>query len=373
MKDFQIDKIEITPTQILLNEPFVISKGPLTHARNTVVRIFIKDGMHGTGECCPYRTIHGETQAGTVASGIDLAELILGEDAREIRKINTLINKSLAGNASIKCAFDMALYDLNAKMQGIPLYRYLNGHKDKKIYTDMTVSLLAVDEMVKRAKKFVADGFPVLKVKLGKRPSSTDVKRISAIRDAIGVEIPIRIDANQGWNYQEAIYALKALGEMNIEHCEAPVAAANIIDRKRLRDNSPIPIMGDESVFNHHDAYRNLSMGAIDLINIKLGKSGGIENAMKVAAIAEAAEVYCQVGSFSETRHGITALTHFSMAWDNILYYDLDSPLMQTEDPIEGGMIYHKDWQVTVTEEPGIGCDFDPVFLKRFETMKVGN
>ena len=371
MKDYQIEKVEITPTQILLHEPFVISKGPLTHARNTVVRIFIKDGMYGTGECCPYRTIHGETQEGTVASGKDLASLILKEDVREIRKINTIINRSLAGNASIKCAFDMALYDLNAKMLNIPLYRFLQGDRSKKIYTDMTVSLLSKEEMVKKASKFVADGFPVLKVKLGKRPSNTDIERMEAIRQEIGNNIPIRIDANQGWNYLEAIQALSAMKDMNIEHCEAPIPASNIFDRKRLRDNSPIPIMGDESVFDHHDAYRNLSAGAIDLINIKLGKSGGIENAMKIAGIAEAAEVYCQVGSFSETRLGITALTHFSMAWDNIIYHDLDSPLMQTEDPIQGGMIYHKDWEVTVTDEPGIGCEFDQSFLDKFVATSI--
>ena len=129
--------------------------------------------------------------------------------------------------------------------------------------------------------------------------------------------------------------------------------------------------MGDESVFSHQDAYRMLASDCISLINIKLGKSGGICHAMKIAAIAQASGVFCQVGSFSETRVGITALTHFSMAWDNIIYYDLDSPLMQSEDPVIGGMTYHPDWHVTVTEEPGHGADFDPVFLNKFETIKV--
>ena len=366
-----IDRIEIIPIQIKLTEPFVISKGPLTHARNTVVRILTKDGNVGVGECCPYRTIHGETQQGTVAAGRDLAEILIGEDAREIRKLIKKIDKALAGNASIKAAIDMALYDLNAKAVGLPLYRYLQGDNEKKIYTDMTVSLLEKSVMAKKARKFVDDGFPVLKVKLGKDAVS-DIERIIAIRKEVGMDIDIRIDANQGWNYYEASKALDGLADLNIQHCEAPLPAGDFIGREKLRAESVIPIMGDESVFSHQDAYRNLAIDAIDLINIKLGKSGGICHAMKIASIAQAAGVYCQVGSFSETRLGITALTHFSKAWDNIIYYDLDSPLMQSEDPIQGGMVYHKDWEVTVDDTPGIGADFDPLFLEKFEKFVVG-
>ncbi len=370
MPKLNITRIEIIPIQIKLTEPFVISKGPLTHARNTVVIIHTKD-LFGTGECCPYRTIHGETQKGTVAAGRDLAGLLIGEDAREIHRLVAKIDKALAGNASIKGAFDMALYDLNAKAAGLPLYRFLQGSSEKKIYTDMTISLLEKEKMAEKAVKYAADGFPVLKVKLGDRPAEKDIERIAGIRLAIGQELPLRIDANQGWNYLESIRVLEGIKDMNIEHCEAPLPAQNIRDRRRLVAESSIPIMGDEAIFDHHDAYLNLAEGAVDLINIKLGKSGGILHAMKIASIAQAAGVYCQVGSFSETRLGISALTHFAMVWDNIIYYDLDSPLMQSEDPIQGGMVYHKDWQVTVDESPGIGADFDPKFLSKFETLTI--
>ena len=367
-----LKKIEIIPLQIELNEPFVISKGPLTFATITVIKLYTDD-MYGIGECCPYRTIHGETHEGTIAAAHKIANDILGMDAREIHKIVHVMNRTMAGNASIKGAFDMALYDLNAKMAGMPLYRFLNGDSDKVMYTDMTVSLLDKDKMVEKALKYKSDGFPVLKVKLGKRPSLEDVERMKAIRNAVGNELPLRIDANQGWNYLEAIRALNAMSELNIEHCEAPIPASNFIDLQKLRAESPISIMGDESVFVHQDAYRMLAADCIDLINIKLGKSGGICNAMKIAGIAEAAGVYCQVGSFSESRLGITALAHFSMVWDNIIYFDMDSPLMHSFDPIKGGMIYHDDWKVTVTEEPGIGADYDPDFLKNFKTEVVSH
>ena len=367
----RIERIEIIPIKIELNEPFVISKGPLTHARNTIVKIYDSDGLHGSGECCPYRTIHGETQQGTVAAGKDLAELLIGEDPSEIRHLIAVIDKSLAGNASIKGAFDMALHDLKAKSLNIPLFRMLGGDRTKKIETDMTVSLLDKDKMAAKALKFKEDGFPVLKIKLGKCPSTQDVERIEAIRRSIGDDIPLRIDANQGWNYLEASRALDGMYEFDIQHCEAPVPAGNFIDLRKLRDESPIPIMGDESVFSHQDAYRMLSEGCIDLINIKLGKSGGIHHAMKIASVAEAAGVYCQVGSFSESKLGITALVHFSMAWENIIYYDLDSPLMHSIDPTEGGMVYNNDWSITISDAPGIGCEMDPDFLRSFDPIVI--
>lgn len=371
MHKTSIHKIEIIPIEIPLNEPFVISKGALTHARNTVIKIYNTDGTYGTGECCPYRSIHGETQTGTVAFAKELAKNLLGEDPREIRKHSALMEKMIVGNASVKCAFDMALYDLAAKMDNLPLYAYLQGDRHKKIFTDNTVSLLPKEKMAEKALKFKEMGFPVLKVKLGERPSVKDVERIEAIRKSIGTELPIRIDANQAWNYLEAKRALQAMKEYNIEHCEEPIQAGNLADQKRLVDESPIPIMADETVFSHQDAARVIKEGAADLFNIKLGKSGGITHAMKIAAIAQACDMYCQVGSFSESRLGITALVHFDMAWDNIIYHDLDSPLMLSEDPVIGGMEYAKDWSVTVNDDPGHGADFDPVFLQRFEMITI--
>jgi L-Ala-D/L-Glu epimerase len=371
MKSTKIHKIEITPLQIQLSEPFVISKGALTHARNTVVKIYNTDGTYGIGECCPYRSIHGETQTGTMAFAKDLAEALIGADPREINRHVALMDRMIVGNASVKCAFDMALYDLVSKMDNLPLYAFLKGDRQKKIYTDNTVSLLTKEKMAEKALKFKEMGFPVLKVKLGERGPQNDVGRIEAIRRAIGDDLPLRVDANQGWNYIDAKRILDGLSEYNIEHCEEPVLAGNTVDQTRLTAGSPIPIMADESVFNHKDAYKVLSQQAAHMINIKLGKSGGICNAMKVASIAQAADVYCQTGSFSESRLGISALVHFDMAWDNIIFHDLDSPLMLSEDPVIGGMEYHKDWEVTVTDAPGHGADFDPVFLKRFETLEV--
>lgn len=367
----KITKIELIPVQLPLKEPFIISKGALTEAKLTFVKIYDNEGLYGIGECCPYRSIHGETQEGTIAFGKDLAKALIGQDPTQIFKHVALMNKMIVGNASIKCAFDMALYDLNAKRLSLPLYKFLGGSKEKIIETDNTVSLMDQAAMVKKAEKFVDDGFKILKVKLGERGRLKDFERVLAIRGAVGDAITIRIDANQGWNYLDALTNLEAMIDLDIEHCEEPVHADNIFDQIRLTAESPIPIMADEAVFNHLDATRILQANAANLINIKLGKSGGINNAMKIAAIAEGADVYCQVGSFSESRLGISALVHFDYVWSNILYHDLDSPLMLKDDPIIGGMTYSKDWKVDITDEPGHGADLDPDFLKSVTIIEV--
>ena len=367
MRVSTITKIEIIPIQIPLHEPFVISKGALTHARNTVVIIYNSDGLFGTGECCPYRSIHGETQTGTVAFAKDLAKALIGKNPRDIHSHVALMDKMIVGNASVKCAFDMALYDLVAKMDELPLYAFLQGSNQKKIYTDNTISLLAKEKMAEKGAKFKDQGFTALKVKLGEKPSKKDVDRIEAVRNAVGNDIAIRVDANQGWNYQEALYALRGMQEMNIEHCEEPIQAGNTQDQTRLTALSQIPIMADESAFNHYETYRVLSQQAAHSVNIKLGKSGGILNASKVAGICQAANVYCQVGSFSESRLGISALVHFDLAWDHIIFHDLDSPIMLADDPVNGGLKYGDQWEVTVDDSPGHGASFDPQFLNQFE------
>jgi L-alanine-DL-glutamate epimerase-like enolase superfamily enzyme len=373
MNNLRIDRIEITPTQIKLNEPFVISKGALAYAKNTVIRIHTVDGLHGTGECCLFRSIHAETQEGALATAQILARIIIGHDAREIKKLIQIMDSGFVGHASIKSAFDMALYDLNAKAVGLPLYRYLGGDNEKTIFTDMTISLLAKEKMVEKAIQYKEEGFPALKIKLGERPAIKDIQRVKAIRKAVGEDLPLRIDANQGWNYFEAIQVLEGIKDCNIEYCEAPVPAANILDRIRLVRNSPIPIMGDESIFTHQDTYQNLSRGAVELVNIKLGKAGGIHHANKIAGVAESANVYCQVGCFSETRLGISALVHFAKAWNNVKYYDLDAPLMHTEDPIVGGIKYLDNWEVKINDAQGIGADYDDTFLRTFKQIIINS
>ena len=357
-----ITKIEIYEMTIPLKVPFVISLGPITHAENTVIRIYTNENVYGTGECSPFPTIHGETQAGNQAVAKSLAKLWMGKDPLAIEDRMDELEKAIAFNVCIKSAFDMALYDLKAKYCQLPLYQLLGGSPNKVMETDMTVSLGSPEKMAKEALSFVNAGFRNIKVKVGGN-TPEDVARIKAIREAIGDQIPLRIDANQAWTVQTAIQTLKAIQVFDIEHCEAPIPRWNAHQLAFVKTNSPIPIMADESLFDHHDAAKLAQWNAVDYFNIKLSKAGGIRNACQIAGIARGAGILCQVGCFSETRLGISALAHFSLAYSNIVHFDMDSPLMLADDPVSEGIQYQEAGLVNVPESPGIGADFQAKYL----------
>jgi len=370
MQKTVITKVEIIKLNIPYKEPFVISLGIIPEATNVVVRIHTNSGLMGMGECAPFVFIVGETQETVFELAKKVGTLLIGKDPFAIEELLYEINRSVKGNPTMKSAFDMALYDLLAKRADMPLYRLLGGSNNREIHTDMTISIGAPEKVANDALAFKKAGFPAIKVKLG-TTMKEDVARIKAIREAVGSDYPIRIDANQGWDAITAIQILEALKPYGIEHCEEPIPHWNNRELVNVREKSPIPIMADESVFNHHDAFRLAHMGACDYFNIKLSKSGGINNALKIIAIAESAGIKCQVGCMSESRFALTALMHLVQARDNIVHYDMDSSLMLAEDPVTGGIEYKGNGAWVLGEDPGIGAGFDEGYLDTMERVIV--
>jgi len=369
--DLEITKIEIFKLNIPLKAATPISLGIIDSVKNIAIKIYTnQDGLYGVGEACPLSLITGDTQEGDFELAKMLAELIKGKNPLEIEDRIYEMDRQLKFNPTIKSAFDMALYDILGKYTNMPLYALWGGKNNRDITTDMTVFLSSPEEMAKLALTYKEAGFPAIKVKLGENTKS-DVARIKAIREAIGMEIPVRIDANQGWDAITAINTLKELEQYNIEHCEEPIPRWNNTDLALVRSKSPIPIMADESVFDFYDAYRLASMKACDYFNIKLAKSGGLNNALKIIAIAEGAGIKSQVGCMSETRLALTALGHMVVARKNIIYFDMDSAFEHTEDPVLGGITYHENGVVKVPNEPGIGADFDQAFLDKMEKVVI--
>jgi L-Ala-D/L-Glu epimerase len=373
----RIEKIELFKLNVPLTEPFVIAIETITDAESVAVKITTDTGIVGFGECNPYRTIAGETQGTCFAAGQFLAKILRGpfENGKganplAIAECIQKMDKMLAGNRCIKSAFDMALYDIAAKAANVPLYQLLGGANNRIIETDMTVGIGTAEGMAASALRFKNAGFPAIKVKLG-TTQKADIERIRQIRAAIGDTLPLRIDANQGWDEATAIATLKGLEKFDIEHCEQPISARNIVGLARVRAASPIPIMADEAVFDHFDALNLVRNNACDYFNIKLAKSGGIHNALKINAIAEAAGVHCQVGCFSETRLAMSALMHFIMACPNVVHFDLDAPLMLSADPVIGGIKYGANGTATIGEEIGIGAAFDEAFLKELDSVVI--
>lgn len=366
-----ISEISLYKLSIPLIEPFTTSLGTETHAENVLLKINTAEGLTGFGECSPYMPINGESQDTCFIVGQYFAHALKGLNALDIENCIRIMDSVIYGNTSIKSAFDIALYDLAAQNAGKPLYQFLGGDKNKTIITDYTVSIGEPEKMAADALKIKNEGYPAIKVKLGK-DGKKDVERIRAIRAAVGDDIPLRIDANQGWKVKEAIDTLNALAPFNIQHCEEPIARWKYLKLPKVKKHSPIPIMADECCGDEHDAERLIELNACDYFNIKLGKSGGIYKALKIVELAEEAGIHLQVGAMLESRIAMTAFAHFSLCSPMIEHYDFDTSLMFAEDPVTGGIQYKANGVVEVPDVPGLGATVSEEWLGKLEKVVIG-
>ena len=356
----RIAGVDVFALSVPFKKPHAIATGVIPSVRNVLVRLRTDAGVYGLGEGCPLPLISGESQDTCIAAAHEIASVLNGKAAIPIEARMREVDAALAANPTIKSAFDMALYDILGKLSRLPLYALLGG-ENRPVATHRTVSLDTPESMAATAAEYVGAGFEAIKLKVG-TGIADDVARVRAVRLAIGGSIPIRVDANQGWDEPTAVAALEALAPFGVQFCEQPVAHWDLSAMARITSRSPIPVMADESLLDHHDAYRLASLGACNYFNVKLTKCGGVHNALRVIAIAEGAGLKCQAGCMGETRLGLSALAHLAAARDNIAFADIDSAFRHAIDPVEGGITY-KGGKVTVPETPGIGADIDPRFL----------
>ena len=334
-----IKNIEISELNVELNQTISTPLGTIEASRNIVVKIVTDNGMYGWGEASPFSPITGDSQESNYITAQKIAKLIIGKDALAIDERMSEINKFTVGESSIRSAFDMALYDLAAKAANMPLYQFLGG-SHRELRTDLTIGMKeTVEQTVQHAKKVLAAGFNAIKMKVG-RPHLEDIAHVKAVRELVGPDIALKIDSNQGWDYPTAVANIKAMVPFNLEYSEQPLAVWDHDGLARLRKKVDLPICADESVFDHHDALKLVKLEAVDYLNIKLGKSGGIHTGLKINAIAEAAQLKCMVGCFGESRLGLSAAAHFSMAKPNIYFIDLDSSYEFKSDPVVGGIVF---------------------------------
>lgn len=361
--------MKITKTEIYLFKipmvPFTIATGTMHFAQNILIKVHTDEGIIGLGECSAFPMIVGETQISCYHNAKDFATFWKGKNPLEIETRLGEIDTIIAGNYTVKSAFDMALYDIAAKAANKPLYAFLGGSQ-KAIESDLTIGIGTPDAMAAQAVDFKEKGVTMIKVKLGKDPKE-DIERIEKIRLAIGDAIKLRIDANQGWAPQDALAVLQNLAPFNIEFCEQPMHKYYDDLLPALCAASPIPIMADESVFTHHDARKLIANKACHLINIKFSKSGGIQEAIKIQAIGAKNNMACMMGGMLESRLALSAKMHFAMAHDNVKYYDMDTCLLgHLEDPILGGVQFN-GMHLSISDAPGHGADVDPAYLSKLE------
>jgi L-alanine-DL-glutamate epimerase-like enolase superfamily enzyme len=331
-------------------------------AQSVFVRINTDEGIAGWGEASSFWKLCGETQGIDLAAGVDLARLFKDRDPLAIEDRMADIDGFLKNNTQIRAAFDMALYDILGKAAGLPVYRLLGG-AGRPMRTCLTLGIGEAAKMAEKAAAAVARGFGIIKIKLGTN-TRDDVERVRRIRDAVGRDVTIRIDANQGWDVPTAVAVLNRVEELDVEYCEQPVPYWNVAALKSIHDRVSVPIVADEGVFDHHDAFRVMADDAADYVNLKLSKSGGIRTGQKVASVVDAAGKLCMIGCMMESRLGLTAAAHLASAMNHFRFFDLDSAHLLAADPVVGGMRYEKDLCV-LDDKPGLGAEVDSAFLDK--------
>jgi len=348
-----IQQIEVYPVTLAYKEPFRIAPAASTESYNVVVKIITDYGVVGWGESSPSERVTGET-AETVIKILDkIAPKLIDLCPLRIEQDVEVMDSIVEGNPAAKAAIDIALHDILGKTGRKPLFMLMGGYRTE-VLTDVTLSIKSPKEMAEDAVKAVNKGFKALKVKVGVDPIE-DVERIRLIRKATGGDIKIRIDANQGWTPKQAIEVLNKIEKFNIQFTEQPVPSEDMKGLVEVRKKSPIPIMADESVHSLEDALRLIQAKAVDLINIKLMKSGGILKGRKIAAIAEAAGIPCMIGCMGESEIGIAAGVHLAAAVKNIQYADLDSDLLLKDKLVKKGGTKVKDSMRVFPKQDGLG------------------
>ncbi len=352
----KITDIKIETVTIPLLTPFKTALRSIDHIENILVTVLTDSDLAGYGGAAPTAVITGDTLASIIGGIEHIRDHITGMVIGGSEKLFHRLNGCIIGNTSAKAAVDMAIYDLMAKAWDIPLYQLLGGMANV-VETDVTVSLDTPDKMIAESKEKLKGGFTTLKIKVGGDPE-LDIRRLQSIYEAVGEKVRIRIDANQGWSAKEAVQVGRELQNrgISIELMEQPVPARDFEGMRYVRDNLSLPVYADESVFSPRDALELVNMRAVDGLNIKLMKCGGIYNALKIAAIAEAAGIPCMVGSMMECHVSVCAAAHFAASRTIIKKYDLDAPLFCSTNPAVGGFSY-RGAELLFSEAGGLGIE----------------
>lgn len=348
----KITEITMKKAEFAFDKPFEIAFAVLYGFETMVLRIETDEGITGYGEAGPLEYVTGDNLDTCMVIAKEFRKQLIGKDPTAIQQIHTIMDRMYHGHTAVKAAIDIACYDIAAKKAGLPLYRYLGGD-DPEIESDVTIGINTPEAMAEDCLSWKEKGFRILKIKLG-HDIASDAKRISAIRKAVGNDVILRVDANQGWSVKDTLQIAPLLSDLKIELIEQPVRDHDFEGLKEIRMNTELPVAADESCHLPHDALRLASMRACDGMNIKLMKCGGIERAIRINAIAEAAGLFCMLGCMGESVIANTAAMHVAAAYRNISKIDLDITFFSHCDWITGGFT-SEGGKITLSEEPGIG------------------
>ncbi len=350
-----IEDIEVKIIKVPLKKPFVTSLRRVDVLEAIVLMLKTKNNLVGYGETAPTFAVTGDDLK-TIIKALDLIyKNIEGKSVANFTEILNIVHNSIEDNYSAKSAMEIALYDIFSQNLKLPLYRFLGG-KQKKFKTGITISLNDTQTMIRDSVEAVDSGFESLKIKLGE-DYKEEFYKVKSIHKAVGKDISLKLDANQGWNESECISFLNNLenDKIPIELIEQPVDKRDIEGLKYIKERTSIPVLADESVFSPKDAIEILDKQAVDFINIKLDKCGGISKALLIADICKLYGVKCMMGCMLEGPISVAAAVHVaSSRSDTITMVDLDAPVLYKNYPLKVGVRFDKS-SIEIADICGLG------------------
>ncbi len=349
----QISRIEVTPALLKLHTPFrsAAHPEPVMQIETVFLRAeTVRDYGHAWG-CTVLDPFGTETLEQVLRACHACADKL-----RDLNPLNTQyalaeLSGLMNGLSAVRCAFDLLLYDLLGLWSGLPLYRLLGGYRDR-IQTSITLSLDDLPVTVETAQKHARAGFRILKLKGGLDPEQ-DVRRVQAVKRALP-DLTLRLDADQGYSVQAALDVARAL-EGQLEFLEQPTPAEDLVALWQVTENSPVPILADESLRGPASALEIVNQRAAHAVSTKLASCGGLDCARQIDTIARAGHLATMVGCMSEPALLIAAGLALALSSPNVRYGDLDGHFDLENDPSVPGFQFVDGWLIA-TDKPGLGC-----------------
>lgn len=352
----QIERVVVTPVELGLGVPFRTAAHP--QPVEQIEAVFIRAELvrdYGDAWGC---AVLDPTSGKTLKQVIHACQLC-ADRLRDLNPLNTQyalaeLSTLTEGFPSVHCAFDMLLNDILGLWSGLPLYRLMGGYRDR-IQTSITLGLDDVPATVEMAQKRAHNGFRILKLKGGQDPE-LDVRRVRAVKRALP-NLLLRLDADQGYEVKSALEVARAL-EGKLEFLEQPTPADDLVSLREVTENSPVPILADESLHGPASALEIVNQQAAHAVSTKLASCGGLDCARQIDTIARAGHLATMVGCMNEPALLIAAGLALALSSPNVRYGDLDGHFDLENDPSVPGFQFKDGWLIA-SETPGLGCRVD--------------
>ncbi len=366
----KISKIEAVPFRIPLNPKYdfkyILRDGANKSRDHVLIKIHTDDGLIGLAEATPRPHLYGETQHSVVAIiKKNLEPSLIGMNPFDLEKVHHRLER-VKQNLTAKAAIDIAIHDIIGQSSGLPLYRILGGWDEGKIPVAWMMGVKDAEKMAQEAKDFYDRGFKAFKIKVGSNPDQ-DIRNFHAIREAVGNEATLYIDPNQAYSPVDAVRVIKEMEKDGIAWAEEPVSISAGARRLRVAQSISVPISGDESCFTPGMVAREIEVGVIGLVVIKVARSGFYQ-ARKIINLCEQAGITCLIGTQGETGIGAVAAVHLAKGFKHIKYPIEISSFLRQEDDFLTDPLRIEEGFINISDKPGLGVSIDQ---EKFEKYKV--